>query len=62
VKKTGKPRSSIKDVNLMAVEEELRRALGTKVAVDKKGSAGHITLAFYSDKEFQDLVGKLSKN
>lgn len=57
----GGPRatSTLKDVNLMAVEEELRRALGTKVAVQKKGPNGRITIEFYSDEEFKDLVGKL---
>jgi ParB family chromosome partitioning protein len=51
--------SSVKDVNLLAVEEELRRVLGTKVAVQKKGPNGRITIEFYSDEEFKDLVGKL---
>jgi len=58
-KGAGKGRSSVKDVNLMAVEEELRRVLGTKVAVQKKGPNGRITIEFYSDEEFKDLVGKL---
>jgi len=58
-KGAGKGRSSVKDVNLLAVEEELRRALGTKVAVQKKGPNGRITIEFYSDEEFKDLVGKL---
>lgn len=58
-KGAGKGRSSVKDVNVMAVEEELRRALGTKVAVQKKGPNGRITIEFYSDEEFKDLVGKL---
>lgn len=55
----GRATSSVKDVNLMAVEEELRRVLGTKVAVQKKGPNGRITIEFYSDEEFKDLVGKL---
>ncbi len=58
-KGAGKGRSSVKDVNLLAVEEELRRVLGTKVAVQKKGPNGRITIEFYSDEEFKDLVGKL---
>lgn len=58
-KGAGRGRSSVKDVNLMAVEEELRRALGTKVAVQKKGPNGRITIEFYSDEEFKDIVGKL---
>jgi ParB family transcriptional regulator, chromosome partitioning protein len=58
-RKGGKAHSSVKDVNLLAVEEELRRALGTKVAVQKKGPNGRITIEFYSDEEFKDIVGKL---
>lgn len=58
-KGAGNGRSSVKDVNLLAVEEELRRVLGTKVAVQKKGPNGRITIEFYSEEEFKDLVGKL---
>lgn len=58
-KGTGHGRVSVKDVNLMAVEEELRRVLGTKVAVQKKGTNGKITIEFYSDEEFKELVGRL---
>lgn len=58
-KGAGKGRSSVKDVNLLAVEEELRRVLGTKVAVQKKGPNGRITIEFYSDEEFKDLIGRL---
>lgn len=55
----GKARSSVRDVNLMAVEEELRRALGTKVGVQKKGHNGKITIEFYSDEEFKGIVDRL---
>ncbi len=54
-----KARGSVKDVNLMAVEEELRRALGTKVGVQKKGHNGRITIEFYSDEEFKGIVDRL---
>lgn len=54
-----KARSSVKDVNLMAVEEELRRALGTKVGVQRKGANGKITIEFYSDEEFKGIVDRL---
>jgi len=55
----GKATSTVKDVNLMAVEEELRRALGTKVGVQKKGHNGRITIEFYSDEEFKGIVDRL---
>jgi hypothetical protein len=54
-KAAGTPR----DVNLMAVEEELRRALGTRVGVQKKGPNGKITIEFYSDEEFKGIVDRL---
>jgi ParB family chromosome partitioning protein len=55
----GKATGSVRDVNLMAVEEELRRALGTKVGVQKKGANGKITIEFYSDEEFKGIVDRL---
>lgn len=58
-KGAGQARSTVRDVNLMAVEEDLRRSLGTKVAVQKKGHNGKITIEFYSDEEFKDIVGRL---
>ncbi len=53
------PKSSLRDANLLAVEEELRRVLGTKVAVQKKGPNGRITIEFYSDEEFKGLINRL---
>lgn len=53
------PKSSLRDANLLAVEEELRRVLGTKVAVQKKGPNGRITIEFYSDEEFKELINRL---
>lgn len=58
-KAPGKARSSEKDVNVLAVEEELRRVLGTRIAVRKKGPNGSISIDFHSDEEFKDLVGRL---
>ncbi len=52
-------KSSLRDANVLAVEEELRRALGTKVAVQKKGPNGRITIEFYSDEEYKELINRL---
>ena len=52
-------KSSLRDANVLAVEEELRRVLGTKVAVQKKGPNGKITIEFYSDEEFKELINRL---
>lgn len=56
-----KATGSVRDVNLMAVEEELRRALGTKVGVQKKGTNGRITIEFYSEEEFKGIVDRLRR-
>ncbi len=58
-KNGGGAKSSLRDANVLAVEEELRRALGTKVAVQKKGPNGKITIEFYSDEEYKGLINRL---
>lgn len=60
-KKSGLVRSKTRDVNLMAVEEDLRGALGTKVTIQKKNGGGKIMIDFYSQEEFGELVRKLKK-
>lgn len=58
-KKNGK-RKSVKDVNLLAMEEELRGKLGTKVVIDRKNGHGKIMLEFWSDEELDELHRKLA--
>ncbi len=53
---TGKGK---KDPSVAAVEEDLRDRYGTKVAVTNRQGKGRITMNFYSEEEFKDLVGKL---
>ena len=60
-KSGGNVRSKSRDVNLMAVEEELRSVLGTKVAIKKKNGSGSISIDFYSDEEFESLIDRLKK-
>ena len=59
-KKKGPKRKSIKDVNLLAMEEELRGKLSTKVVIDRKNGKGKILLEFYSDEELDELHRKLA--
>lgn len=59
-KKKGPKRKSIKDVNLLAMEEELRGKLATKVVIDRKNGKGKILLEFYSDEELDELHRKLA--
>lgn len=48
------------DANVQAAEEELRRALGTKVHIVAKGDKrGKIEIEYYSQEELQRLYGQL---
>ena len=49
-----------KDPNIVALEDELRSALGTKVAIDMKGGKGKVTLHFYSKEELKAFIQKLA--
>jgi ParB family chromosome partitioning protein len=51
----GGKRSS-KDPYIRSLEDNLKRSLGTKVEIKKKGSKGHITVHFYSDDELDRLL------
>lgn len=59
-KKGARRRKNAKDVNLLAMEEELRGKLGTKVNIDRKNGKGKILLEFYSDEELDELHRKLA--
>lgn len=52
---------SPQDIILASKEAELREALGTKVAIKKKGDQGSVIIEFYSDEELNALVKKLTK-
>jgi len=49
-----------KDSSLRAFEEELSRALGTKVKLRKGGQRGAIIIQFYSDEELDRLIQLLN--
>jgi ParB family transcriptional regulator, chromosome partitioning protein len=49
------------DPNITAMEDELRRALGTKVKLQMKGAGGKLTIDFYSKQELKALIEKLSE-
>ena len=48
-----------KDPNTRRLEEDLQRALGTKVRIRTTGKRGKIEIDFYSPDEFEAIVGKL---
>lgn len=47
------------DPNLEADKDALRRALGTKVDIKKKGEAGSIEIKFFSEEEYRSLLERL---
>jgi ParB family transcriptional regulator, chromosome partitioning protein len=62
-KKTG-GKQPVKEKNesdfyFQSIEDDLKRALGTKVAVKKRGREGRIEIYFYSDGELERLIERL---
>ena len=51
--------SSTRDPDLDRVEEELRRALGTKVRLARSRRGGRIVIEFYSDEDLSRLYDRL---
>ncbi|MCX7779109.1 MAG: ParB/RepB/Spo0J family partition protein [Patescibacteria group bacterium] len=58
VSKRKKP--IFKDQVLRLKEERLQEALGTKVTIKKRGQRGKIIIEFYSEKDLENLIKKLS--
>ncbi len=55
----SKPLATLKDPNIRRLEEELQRALGTKVRIHTTGKRGKIEIDFYSPAELEQLIGRL---
>lgn len=49
-----------RDPNLTYLEDKLRAALGTKVAITQNGERGTIVISYYSREELARLIKKLS--
>ncbi|MAF13968.1 MAG: hypothetical protein CMI53_03675 [Parcubacteria group bacterium] len=49
-----------RDPNLIALEEKLQSALGTKVVIKKSGDTGTINIEFYSTEELDEIIKKIS--
>lgn len=47
------------DPVLQAHEDELRSRYGTKVTITKRDGRGHVSIEFYSDEEFTNLLNRL---
>ncbi len=50
------------DPETRAIEEELRRALGTKVVLTRLKQGGRLTIEFYSNEEFEALRRRLTRS
>lgn len=48
-----------KEPKVLGLEDSLREALGTKVAIEKRGAQGKITIEFYSEEELESIVQKI---
>lgn len=57
----GRKPETKKDPNLLDKEERMRQALGTKVAIKKRGESGQIVIDFFSDEELDNIVDLISE-
>lgn len=48
------------DAKTLALENELRHKLGTKVKIEKRGRGGKIMIEFFSEQELEELMEKIS--
>ncbi|MCQ2550955.1 MAG: ParB/RepB/Spo0J family partition protein [Clostridia bacterium] len=56
-----RPAKKVKDPNVARIEEELKKALGTKVAINKNGKKGKIEIEFFSNEELERILDLLEK-
>jgi ParB family chromosome partitioning protein len=52
--------SALRDGEMERLEEDLRRALGTKVSLARSRKGGRIVIEYYSDEEFSRLFDRLT--
>lgn len=57
--KIRRKRAGAKDPATLADEERLREKLNTKVQIEKRGQRGRIIVQFYSEEDYQDVIGKI---
>jgi len=56
----GKSKKAIPDAYMQSLADSLKRSLGTKVDIVKKGKQGKVVIHFYSDDELDRLLELLS--
>lgn len=61
ISKRGGKKSVRKDQELADAEDNLQHALGTKVTITGRKKAGKISIEFYSEEDFKNLIKRLAK-
>lgn len=56
----GKNKNTETDYYMQSLADNLKRSLGTKVDINKKGKKGNIVIHFYSDDELERLLDLLA--
>jgi ParB family chromosome partitioning protein len=59
MKNPAKEKKTRPNPELKAVEEKLRKSLGTKVSITAKAKGGHIVIEYYSDEELDRILEKI---
>jgi ParB family chromosome partitioning protein len=57
-----KPRTAVQDPNWVALEDQLRTALGTKVQIARDGAGGAIQITFFSHDDLTRIVDLIVKS
>lgn len=60
VKKSNSKRTVNKDVQLLSIEDDLKKVLGTKVIINHKGKKGKLEIEYYSQEELERLIDLLT--
>ncbi|MFH1783579.1 MAG: ParB/RepB/Spo0J family partition protein [bacterium] len=50
-----------KDIELLQIEQDLQRFLGTQVKITHRGHKGKIEITYFSEKDFDRIVGLINK-
>lgn len=59
-RKSGEKRTTVsRSLEMRALEDQLRVALGTRVKLESTGGRGHLSLYFYSEEELRALVDRI---
>jgi ParB family transcriptional regulator, chromosome partitioning protein len=59
-RRTAEKQGAQRDAYIQSLSENLKRSLGTKVEISRRGRQGRITIFFYSDDELDRLLERLT--